>query len=127
MGGALKNMLVLSMVAVAVICSACFYALKNEHTPVSETDKLATGLAGLKEILPDGARIDFACSNNNATLYATCRYLLAPAYISFIDGEQYDTALIITNATDSNINTNNRRVIWQHTDSAYHYYLTCSD
>lgn len=130
MKAGIKSSVVLIMLLVAVICSTAFYAKFRTEAPDTDIDKNAKGLTGIYRVLPKGTRVTFICPDNNATLYGMCRYLLAPRYLSFRDGNKYDTALVITHLTTSEDEQNriiaNRRVLWQNTDSNYHYYLTCT-
>lgn len=125
----MKSVAVFFILLVTVICCSFQYAEWRNIAPDNEVDKVVRGVGGIKQYLPSNRRITFICPDNNATLYGMCRYVLAPRYLSFKEGKLFDTALVITRIDTSigkeNTIIANRKVLWQHKDSLYHYYLTC--
>lgn len=124
----MKNALVIICLSVAVATATAMYAHRSQRAAATRIDGCAAALAGIEKVLPAGARLSFSCPNSNAELYATCRYVLVPMYLSFRPGEHFDTALTLlpAKASDSEIQvvTANRRVLWQSVDTSYRYYLT---
>lgn len=113
----------------AVMCCSFQYAEWRNVAPENEMDKVERGVGNVKQFLPGNRRITFICPDNNATLYGMCRYVLVPRYLSFKEAKQYDTALVITRLDTSVVAANaigdNRKILWQHKDNLYRYYLTC--
>lgn len=125
----MKSATVLVILLVTAICCSFQYAEWRKVATDREMDKVVKGLGNVKQFLPNNRRVTFICPDNNATLYGMCRYVLAPRYLSFKEGKKYDTAFVITRLNTSLVAANaigdNRKILWDHTDSLYHYYLTC--
>ncbi|GAA4461231.1 hypothetical protein GCM10023093_05540 [Nemorincola caseinilytica] len=117
-------------IGVAVALATAMYVERSRQTTMTDMQKQVIALQGMTKVLPPGAQMSFSCPDNNAELYAICRYTLAPMYLSFVQGEHFDTALTLlrVNAADSTVQvvTTGRRVLWQNTDDTYRYYLTCN-
>jgi|GEM_PF-6450125 len=85
-------------------------------------------LNGMLPFISSGSRLGVVHPGADAGIYMQCRYLLAPVYITGDKEQMPDTVLYVGdfNGRDSAMMTqiNNRRVLWQASDSIYHYYLT---
>ena len=120
----MKSHIVLIVIAATVAAGTALHAY-NTSRP-SELDNLGKALTGARRILQPDSRVSFKGEPSKSELLSWARYGMVPVYLDAND--QYDTTLIIQYRTNGDSNLSNivssRKLLWQHTDSIYHYSLS---
>lgn len=86
-----------------------------------DMDKLANALHGVKDVVRGGSVISIG-GNVDITIRSQSRYILVPGIVL---ADNKDTSLIIYPVQDSAIPVG--KIIWQHTDERFKYYITTAN
>lgn len=121
--------LVCGILAAAVVIATCLYSAKSAQEK-SGVESYSVALQSVHKVLSPGASISLKYVDVDPTVYLWTRYVLAPHYISVYDFEHFDTTLYVckVNASDSVTSslTTAKRLLWDHKDGKFHYFLTSS-
>lgn len=114
--------------ALLILClgiSALMYYFKEEKKS-TEMDMICASLRPLKNSLSPTSHLYSLVSFARHQRYASTEYCLTPRLISLDYGLQHDSTLLVIprDSTDSiTYYQTKARVIWENTDSLYHYLL----
>jgi hypothetical protein len=115
----MKSSAVLLLILAGLSVSVLLQAAKN--TEQDDIDRMAASLSPVQHLIPSDASIAFRGEPGKTELLFWARLIMAPR---FLDGvHQHDTTLIIRNINDP-FTIPGQRMIWEYTDSQYHYVLT---
>lgn len=121
--------LVCGILAAAVVTATCLYSAKSAREK-SGVESYSVALQSVHKVLSPGVSISLKYVDVDPTVYLWTRYVLAPHYISVYDYEHFDTILLVcrVDASDSVITsiTADKRLLWDHKDEKFHYFLTSS-
>lgn len=120
----MKSYVVLIVIAATVAVGTALHAYKTGK-PV-ELDLIDKSLEGAQRVLPPGSHISFKGEASKSELLSWARYAIVPAYLD--PNDRYDTTLIVRykangDSTLSNMESS-RKLLWQYSDSIYHYSLS---
>jgi hypothetical protein len=120
----------LCCIIVAAIATATWLYTEKSAKEQSGIESYSVALQSVHKVLsPDGG-ISLKYVDVDPTIYLWTRYLLAPHYISVYDYEHFDTTISVckVNASDSVITSfiADKRLLWEHKDKNFHYFLTSS-
>lgn len=131
----MKSVPVIALMAAAIVVATLLHSAKNNRD-TDDIDKIANGLKGIEKVLPEDANVFIQQYGIPGEYWLYCRYVLVPRnsvlFRTDLNGNRrVDTIIAITtkDATDSvlHVITDNRKVLWQHDDEQYKYYLTCNN
>ncbi len=112
------------------IAAAAFMHTGKKVNANKDLALIMNGLRGIEEHLPMGTNVSARFVGVDNAPYLMCRYVLAPRYLSMDTAVQLDTSFLLCTAgtTDSAVKTlvDGQKVIWEHKDDRYHYFLTCN-
>ena len=115
--------------AVLILLFACLTAgilLHASNNRQTEIDRMASALRGARSYLNNTIALSIKTEPGKTELLLYPRYILAPREID-VSGK-YDTTLVIRYMTGGDTGLasylSQRKVIWQHSDSQYHYSLS---
>ncbi|MBW7913583.1 MAG: hypothetical protein H3C54_07795 [Taibaiella sp.] len=110
-------LLIILFFVVAVSAWSYYHKFSNVQ---DDMDKLANALHGVKDVVQGGSAISIG-GNVDITIRSQSRYILAPGIVL---ADHKDTSLMIYPVQDSAMPAG--KIIWQHTDERFKYYITTS-
>lgn len=122
----MKRWPVVLMLLVSVLIGASVYHLKKEKN-YTDIDRICDGLQPLKNNLPLSAHLYYLRRFDKKQRYSCAEYCLAPRVISPVFNTDHDSTLMIIPLQDADTiafyRTQAGKLLWENTDSVYHYLL----
>ncbi len=116
------------LIVLSVTTATVMYSNKIHHDD-DDIDKIQRALAGIYNVIPVNADLNFRNIGVDPAVYQQIRYILAPAYLS-VHAHNYDTVLSVCSiyAVDSALQATaaGQKLLWQSRDDRYYYFLTSS-
>lgn len=113
------------MILIFVLCAFFYATYRYLNSTLKDEGNIAhfeNGLKGAFKYLSNKSKINFICPNDDVQQILEARYVLFPIILDFEKDQQYDTALIVVPANDSNYQDRST-VIWKNDDEKFKYYL----